>query len=343
METEKLSGGLSIGTRVNILEQRVVVRHEEAVVSVLRVEIHIESVLLDAPIEDVHVLVDESRECDRNVSHRVEHLISKVNGSIAAKQNRIHEFRSKSEFVVRVVEHGVELAWHRIGERVEHVDIDHLGHNLVRHIFPASVVVLEHLSRTLVPVLVERLIARYEHDSHILLECHVGRCAIGGGRIELVPPRVEFQESVDWSLIRCEVEWLCPLTSFREIALLEEGVDIGIIEAVIFPGCLVAGIVRSAIAVEQLCVSLCMWVVCNPVRHVRQRSDDILHPMNESVRAFDVLLHHHGSVDIRVARLSFALIIEKEIAVSIGDELILEKLLNEVNHRRRSDIAHAHN
>ena len=112
METEELGACLAVGTWVDVLQHSLIIWNEKAVVTILRVEVNVIAQLLYTPIEDAHRLVDESWECNRNVCHRIEHLLSDIHCAITCHVYRFHIISSNAKFIISIVEHTIELAWH---------------------------------------------------------------------------------------------------------------------------------------------------------------------------------------------------------------------------------------
>ena len=303
METEQLGRSLTKRTRVDVLEQRVVVGDEQTVISVLGVQINIEAQTLHTPIENTHGLVDQCGESDRDVSHRVEYLVGQINRAIASHEDGVNKFRLETKLVVGIVEHRVELAGHRVGERVEHIHIEHLRHHLVWYILPRAIIVLQHLACTFVEVAVQCLITWHEHNAHVLLQCHRFRGAVGGGAIELAPSRVELQQTIGRAFVGSEVESHASLAALREVTLLIHRIHVGIVKTVVFNrGFIILAVtIGSAEAVEQLGISLSGRMVGDEVCHVWQWGEHFFHLVYESIGTFDVLLFHHDAVHVGIA------------------------------------------
>ena len=62
--------------------------------------------------------------------------------------------------------------------------------------------------------------------------------------------------------------------------------------------------------------------------------------MDEAIRALDVLLLHDDTIHVGITWLAVALEIEQEVHVIVGNELVVQEHLNEVNHWRCRSVHH---
>ena len=232
MEAQQLARTLAVAAGIEIRQQGVVRRNEEAIVGVQRVQVDVVLKLLDAPVHDAHRLVDQSGERHTHVSCGRIDAVGQIDGAVAAQPDRVDGRDVDTHGVVGVVEDTVELRGYRRNERTQHVVVDELRDDLVGNSLPSAVVVFQHAAGTVLPVFVESLVARHHHHGHVALE-HDVTVLIVQTRVVGIPLGVELQRSVHGTAIRRCRQRLTALRLLREETLLEHRVYVGAIKEII--------------------------------------------------------------------------------------------------------------
>ena len=72
--------------------------------------------------------------------------------------------------------------------------------------------------------------------------------------------------------------------------------------------------------------------------HIFQRSHHLLSTVDESIGATDILFYHLHAVDACLARLTCGLVVIEEVVVVVGDFIVIEEALHEINHWDAGEI-----
>ena len=232
VEAQQLARTLAVAAGIEIRQQGVVRRDEEAIVGIERVQVDVVLKLLDAPVHDAHRLVDQSGERHTHVSCGRIDAVGEIDGAVAAQPDRVDGRDVDTHGVVGVVEDTVELRRNRRNERTQHVVVDELRDDLVGNSLPSAVVVFQHAAGAVLPVFVESLVARHHHHGHVALE-HDVTVLIVQTRVVGIPLGVELQRSVHGTAIRRCCQRLAALRLLGEETLLEHRVYIRAIKEII--------------------------------------------------------------------------------------------------------------
>ena len=144
-------------------------------------------------------------------------------------------------------------------------------------------------------------------------------------------------------MVRRLVVSLLALRLLREETLLIDGIDIGIVEVVILACNHQVQIgIGSTEALHQFIEQAHLRFRCNQVGHIGQRRNNILHTVNETIRATDVRLLHLHAVYAGITSLTMCLVVVDEVVVLVGDALVGQLLLNELHQGHRCLVVHTH-
>ena len=232
VETHQLRLSLAIRTGINILQQGFIGRDEEAIVGIERVQIDVVLQLLNTPVHDTHGLINQCGERHTHVCRGRIDRVRKIDGTIAAKPHRIDGSLLHTHRVVGIVQDILELRRYRTDKRAEHVIVYQLGHHVIGHVVPGTVIVAQNLTCSLVPVLLKSLVAGHHHHGHVALHHNVAAlivqtCIIG------IPLGVELQLSVDGCIIGSVINCIAILRLQGEETLLENRINLGVIQVII--------------------------------------------------------------------------------------------------------------
>ena len=330
-EAHQHLGGLAVARGIDVVEQRVVGRQNQAEIAVHGVQVGREVQVVDGPVDDAHgVLVDERGERHRRIGARREHAVHQIDHAVATHEAAVNMLLLDAQRHLRVVHHTAELRGHALGKRGQHVHVEQFRQHQVGHIVPRAVLVLQHLAVG-VPPGIEGLVGGHDHGGSV--ETHV---AVHGVGIHiLVPAGIEAEHGIHHLAVGRAVVALLPQRQLAEVAEREHGV-LGIVEAVVL---LRAGVVvvGRRETVDQLGPFRHGAVLAENLRHVGSRLDHAVHLLDVTVLAGDVALDDFLAVDPRLADGRGAAV-GQDGEVLVRDFVVRHVGGQEVDHRRRGAV-----
>ena len=127
---------------------------------------------------------------------------------------------------------------------------------------------------------------------------------------------------------------------FREVTLLKHGINVSIIIKVIAVGYFLSYIKRSRETLYKLAELTCIRIMCYEFCHILERKHYLIKLLDETIATLYVLLAYVHAIDDGITRLTVNLAIEKEIDVGVLEMVVVDEILNEMNHWSRGHILH---
>ena len=220
-----------------------------------------------------------------------------------------------------IVQDVLELAGHAADERRQHVGLQELRQRGIGDVVPRAEALAERSTGTILPIVVQSLVAGYQHHGHVLLKG--GLVTFARHDEVAVPSRIERKLAVGLTLLVVgRGELASALRTLGEVAQLEHRVDFRSTVGIVGTGHLVAAVVQHGVALQQVGKGAGVLLAVDDIGHVGQRCHHLAHAVDEAVQTTDVLLHNLRSVNRGIATLAVGGVIEQEVVVIVGNLLV---------------------